>query len=83
MRSAFLASLLSATLGCSAATSVRQEAPSALTRADSARITAAYLAGAPADSARYATLREFLARRDSVEAAAKANPRQYVNLRVF
>jgi hypothetical protein len=83
MRSAILTSLVLATLGCSAATSARQPGPSTLTRADSARITAAYLAGAPADSARYAALRELLAPRDSVEAAAKANPRRYINLRVF
>ena len=83
MRSAILTSLVLAGLGCSAATSARQRAPSALTRADSARIAVAFLTGTPADSAHYTTLRDFFARRDSVEAAVRANPRRYVNLRVF
>ena len=82
MRSAILATLLFGAFGCRTAPSVRQPAPSPLTRADSARIAAAFLTGSGADSAGDVTLREFFARRDSVE-AANANPRRYINLRVF
>ena len=83
MRSAIVISLVLAVWACSPTTSAQQQAPSPLTRADSARITALFLGSGAADSARYLTLREVFARRDSVEAAAKANPRRYANLRVF
>jgi len=82
MRSTILATLVLGAFGCSAAPSAQRQDPSPLTRADSARITAAFLSGAVVDSARYVTLREFFARRDSVE-AAKANPRRYTSLRIF
>ena len=79
MRSAILATLVLGAFGCSAP---RRSAPSPLTRADSARITSAFLASGAVDSAGGVTLREVFARRDSVE-AAKANRRRYINLRVF
>jgi len=78
MRSPILAAIMLGALGCN---TPRKLAPSPLTRADSARITAAFLSSGAVDSASYVTLREFFARRDSVE-AVKAN-RRYINLRVF
>lgn len=82
MRSAILAGFVLGVLGCSSAPSRQKPGPSPLTRADSARITAAFLSGSTANSANYSTLREYFARRDSVE-AANANPRRYRNIRVF
>ena len=82
MRSAIFAILVMGAFGCSATPSAHQQAPSPLTRADSARITAAFLGSSAVDSARYATLREYFAWRDSVE-AARVNPRRYTSLRVF
>jgi hypothetical protein len=83
MRAAIVTGIVLATLGCSAAATARQQPAPILTSADSAAITAAFLAGDRADSARYVTLRQFFARRDSVEAAAKADPRRYMRLVVF
>jgi hypothetical protein len=84
MRSIVLAAFAISAVGCAAAPSARLAArPSNLTSADSARITAAFLSGGAGDSTRYVMLRELSARRDSIEAAAKAIPRRYTSLRVF
>lgn len=80
MRLTILATLVLGAFGCSAARPTQHQAPPRLTRADSARITAAFLNGGAV--ARPGTLQQFFARRDSV-AAANANPRRYNNLRVF
>jgi hypothetical protein len=82
MRSAILTTLMLGALGCIAGPSARQRLPSPLTRADSARITTAFLGGGAANSAGYVTLRQFFARHDSLEAARTA-PRRYASLRVF
>ena len=83
MRWAICLSLVCATLGCGAVSSARQRAPSPVTRADSARITTAFLRSITGDSAARLTLAQLIARRDSIEAAVKANPRRYELLRVF
>jgi hypothetical protein len=80
MRSTVLATLVLGALGCGAARSAKHQAPTRLTRADSARITAAFLSGGAV--VRHGTLQEYFARRDSV-LAANAGPRRYKNLRVF
>jgi hypothetical protein len=84
MRSIVLAALVLSAVGCAATPSARHATQAlSLTSADSARITAAFLSGGAGDSTRYLTLRELLVRRDSLEAAANANPRRYTSLRVF
>jgi hypothetical protein len=84
MRITVLIGLLVIMSGCAPRTPVRTATVSTVaTRGDSMQIAANVFRQLIQDSVLVGDLRRAMARLDSVAADTKANPRRYVNLRIF